>query len=848
MKKIIVLLSLAFFVKWADAQDLNSIFQGWKEVYFSFQAGDRAELDKLSSLISLDKVEGNTAYAYANEKEFLNFLERGKSFQILPHPGNSLKNPHMVSHIDIKGTNDWDFYPTYEAYIDIMNQFQADYPDICQVYSIGQSVQGRELMVAHITDNPDQVEAEPQVFYTSTMHGDETTGYILALHLIDYLLFNYGSSPRITAMIDNMDIYINPLANPDGTYAGGNNTVNGATRYNANGVDPNRNFPDPVAGDHPDGEAWQLETLAMMDFANNHHFTISTNWHGGAEVFNYPWDTKYELHPDDDWWIYTGRQWADTVHLHSNTGYFTDLNDGITNGAAWYIVQGGRQDYMNYFHHCREVTIELSAEKLPPANQMPYFWEAQYRSMLNHIEQANYGIRGTVTDTDGNPVEAKIFIDAHDADGSWVMSSSVHGDYYRPIKAGTYTVTVSAPCYDTQTFTDVNVQDMQATILNVSLTGNGFSADFEASDTNIQIGGSVDFTSLSCGNPTSYSWTFEGGTPSTSTDENPTVIYNSAGTFSVSLTISDGTNNSTTTKEDYITASAIYTMENTTVTTCQGLFYDSGGDEGNYSNDEDYTMTFLPATTGGAIQVDFISFNVEEETDCSYDYLTIYDGENTSATSIGTYCGSNSPGTVIATNEAGALTFVFHSDYSISQSGWEASVSCAGVAPSADFTADDVTILPGGTVHFSDASLYSPTSWSWIFPGGNPGSSTEQNPSVTYPESGTYNVTLTVSNENGSSTVVKDDYINVDTSNGIELATHPQARIYPNPTHGIIQIDLEDDEIALWEVIDQTGNIVLQQVPQSVNKLDMSGLPKGIYVVRAYAAKEMYVYRVSLLK
>lgn len=848
MKKFIILLSFVLLATWTNAQDLDAVFQGWKEVYFSFQTKGTAEMNKLSRIISLDKVKGNTVYAYANEKEFLNFLETGKSFQLLPHPGASLKNPHMVSQVNIKEINDWDFYPTYEAYIDIMNQFQADYPGICQVYSIGQSVDGRELMVAHITDNPDQVEAEPQIFYTSTMHGDETTGYILALHLIDYLLSHYGNTPRITTMIDNMDIYINPLANPDGTYAGGNNTVNGATRYNANGVDPNRNFPDAVAGDHPDGEPWQPETLAMMDFAGNHHFTISSNWHGGAEVFNYPWDAKYELHPDDDWWIYTGHQWADTVHLHSNSGYFTDLNNGITNGAAWYIVEGGRQDYMNYYHHCREVTIELSAEKLPPANQMPYFWEAQYRSMLNHIEQANYGIKGTVTDTDGNPVEAKIFIENHDADGSWVMSSPVHGDYYRPIKAGTYTVVVSAPCYETQTFTGINVQDMQATVLDVVLTSSGFSADFEASKTNVQPGESVDFTSLSCGNPTSFAWTFEGGTPATSTEENPTVTYNNAGTFSVTLTVSDGNNNSTVTKEDYITVSASYTMDNVTVTTCQGMFYDSGGADGSYSDDEDYTMTFLPASTGGAIQADFISFNVEEESNCDYDYLVIYDGTDVSAPPIGIFCGNNSPGTVVANNEAGALTFFFHSDYSVSENGWEAAISCVGGAPIADFTADDVSILPGGVVHFSDASSNNPTSWAWSFPGGNPSGSTEQNPSVTYPDSGDYSVTLTVSNENGSNTIVKEDYINVDLSNGIDASVHRQTALFPNPTHGIVQINLDNDKVALWEVIDQTGNIVLQQVPKTPNRLDMSKLPRGIYVVRAYASKEMYVYRVSLVK
>ncbi len=65
------------------------------------------------------------------------------------------------------------------------------------------------------------------------------------LHLADYLLKNYSLSGRVKNLVDNLDIWINPLANPDGTYNHGD-TINLPTRYNANGYDLNRNFPDPV--------------------------------------------------------------------------------------------------------------------------------------------------------------------------------------------------------------------------------------------------------------------------------------------------------------------------------------------------------------------------------------------------------------------------------------------------------------------------------------------------------------------------------------------------------------------------------------------------------------------------
>jgi len=178
-----------------------------------------------------------------------------------------------------------------------------------------------DLLFAKISDNVNVEEDEPEVMYTSTMHGDETTGYVLMLRLIDSLLSTYGSDSLVTRLVDSCEIWINPLANPDGTYYGGNSSVYSARRYNANNVDLNRNYPDPEDGDHPDGNSWQAETVAFMAFAEAHSLVISTNIHGGAEVLNYPWDTWSQRHADDNWWIDISRMFADTVHAYSPAGY-----------------------------------------------------------------------------------------------------------------------------------------------------------------------------------------------------------------------------------------------------------------------------------------------------------------------------------------------------------------------------------------------------------------------------------------------------------------------------------------------------------------------------------------------
>ena len=119
----------------------------------------------------------------------------------------------------------------------------------------------------------------------------------------------------------------------------------------------------------------------------------------------------------------------------------------------------------------------------------------------------------------------------------------------------------------------------------------------------------------------------------------------------------------------------VITMGNGTVTTCNANFYDPGGPNGNYGNNQDFTQTFVPATPGMCLKVTFSSFQLESAWwGTPNDYLTVYDGANTSAPEIGRYYGSTNPGVIISSN--GALTFVFHSNGSSTYSGWKANVSC----------------------------------------------------------------------------------------------------------------------------------------------------------------------------
>lgn len=359
----------------------------------------------------------------------------------------------------------WESYPTYTRYDSIMQSFPALYPSLCDLDTIGTSINGRLVLVLKISDNVSEDEDEPAVFYSSTIHGDETAGFILMLRLADYLLENYGTDSRVRNIVDNLEIWINPLSNPDGTYRTGD-TIISPVRFNANGYDLNRNFPDPETP----GTVIQKETLDMVKFMRKRRFVLSANFHSGSEVVNFPWDSRWWLHADNDWFYNISREYADTVHMYSVPGYMTFLDNGVTNGYEWYSINGGRQDFITWELQGREVTIELHDEYITPESQLNSIWQYNYRSLLGYLENALYGIRGQVKDKEtGEPVPARIFITGYDKDSSHVYSDTLTGSYLRMLAPGIYDLKFSAAGYADQVINDIIVNEGEQTSVNVEM-------------------------------------------------------------------------------------------------------------------------------------------------------------------------------------------------------------------------------------------------------------------------------------------------------------------------------------------------------------------------------------------
>lgn len=479
MRKIYLLFFAVFLSQIVSAQsnvidDVRKIINERKEAKILIPKSEVKDINVLANIISLDYPKGDYWLGYVNNKQYNQFLTLNLKHSIYKESSEPKALNMATTMVQMSS---WNRYPTYQVYDSLMRRFASTYPNICKLDTIGFSTNNKLLLCLKISSSPYQNIDKPKFCYSSTMHGDEITGIILLLRLSDWLLSNYGIDQRATNIINNTQLFINPIANPDGTYAGGDNTVNYATRYNANSVDLNRNFPDPIQGSHSDGEDWQPETLAFMAYADSNDFSLSANLHGGAEILNYPYDcytSSTRNHADVDWFISICKNFIDSVRLSSPSTIFTDVSAlGYTDGGDWYNVSGGRQDYHTYFKHSREITFEVSSDKSLSSSSLNNYWTYLKGGLISYIENCQKGLQGYVKDSATNePIKAKVWIENHDAYNSEIYSRASTGYYYRPILNGTYNITYSAEGYYSKTISNVIINPNSLVNQDVFLVKN----------------------------------------------------------------------------------------------------------------------------------------------------------------------------------------------------------------------------------------------------------------------------------------------------------------------------------------------------------------------------------------
>ncbi|XP_076629152.1 carboxypeptidase D svr [Colletes latitarsis] len=383
-------------------------------------------------------------------------------------------------------------YTHYEELKQLYGSLVEKYPNLAKVFSIGKSVEGRDLLVLEISENVKERKlGEPMVKYVANMHGDEAVGRELLVYLSQYLLHNYGKDKRITKLVNNTDIFLMPSMNPDGFEKSEEGKCESkkdfSGRENANHIDLNRDFPDQFdrrssqlqkGSNILDGR--QNETIAMMTWIATEPFVLSGNLHGGAVVASYPYDSGISRScclesksPDNELFKYLAHTYADN-HPQMRAGNTCPLDTfegGVTNGAFWYEVIGGMQDFNYVRSNAFEITFELSCCKYPNASTMPEYWMLNKESLIKYLEQAHIGVKGLVKDTYDQPIEAAtIVVDGIDHN----ISTTHRGEYWRLLLPGKYFIRAEAWGYQPSEPINVTVEPGQPTIVNFTLKQDSF--------------------------------------------------------------------------------------------------------------------------------------------------------------------------------------------------------------------------------------------------------------------------------------------------------------------------------------------------------------------------------------
>jgi len=397
-----------------------------------------------------------------------------------------------------------------EEVFDIIDQVNKKCPDITYVYDLGlKTVQGTPLRVIVFSDNPTQHEiGEPEFKYVGNMHGNEVIGRELMLELMVQLCDSYlANQENVVKLLTSTRIHLLTTMNPDGWQMAVDNefenlnTKNFSSkeemlresgvndwmvgRQNAKNVDLNRNFPDldkyyyeyvaekknkfdhlieeaseEINQVHKDcqGKPFQPETLAVSKWITSIPFVLSANLHGGDLVVNYPFDdsnnhrTKYSPTPDDETFVDIALNFA---HNHANLSSSTkvkcdmvsdDFKDGITNGAQWYTLCSGMQDFNYLSSNCFELTVELGCHKFPPGKELGQYWKDNVNAFYEFMWQTHIGVKGLVVDENDFPIaDAQVKVAKLDENQQFNLiqhhiTTTSDGEYWRLLAPGIYKI------------------------------------------------------------------------------------------------------------------------------------------------------------------------------------------------------------------------------------------------------------------------------------------------------------------------------------------------------------------------------------------------------------------------
>ncbi|MGB7062427.1 MAG: M14 family zinc carboxypeptidase [Candidatus Zixiibacteriota bacterium] len=336
---------------------------------------------------------------------------------------------------------DWDLqFHSYNDMVTEMLQTASDHSGIMILDTLGYSIQGRMILGAKVSGNPTLEENEPEFRIIGNHHGNEYMSVEMGMLMLEYLTDNYGSIPQVSHLVDDLEIWIIPMMNPDGRTAG--------TRGNAAGVDLNRDYGYIWNGYTP-GIFSQPETRVIREHGMKNNFSISLSFHTSGDIVNHVWNYK-------DFPV------ADSAFVVDISGEYGSYNGyWVVEGYNWYQTYGDCNDWSYGSRSSIDATIETANSNITAV------WNLNRDAMLAMMERTEDGVRGIVTDAStGEPLEAMVTCLEL---GLPVYADPVVGDYQKNLIPGTYTLEFSANGYRDSTLSGVVVGGGSPTILNMAL-------------------------------------------------------------------------------------------------------------------------------------------------------------------------------------------------------------------------------------------------------------------------------------------------------------------------------------------------------------------------------------------
>lgn len=654
-------------------------------------------------------------------------------------------------------------YSTYDEFLGHLDNMYLNYPSLItskQPISNTNSIEDRPIYYVKIASS-NQPGPKPKILYTGMLHAREPGGMQHLLYFMYYLLENYPDNPEIQYIVDHAELYFVPVVNPDGYIHNQQIAPNGGGMWRKNrransdgtyGVDLNRNFgyqwgydnigssPNPgdetYRGTHGFSEP---ETQVIKELCEDISFTKALNYHSYSNLLLYPWGYTSNITVDNSIFFNHARR------MTSDNGYTYGPSS-----TTIYNNNGGSDDWM-YGEQTSKPKIFAYTPEIgsssdgfwPPVNRIiPHCQENMYQSMMTALLSMKYAevnITGPkVVSTHANYLPFNIKRFGFQDGGEFTVSIQALSEEI--ISTGDPIVFSNMNFFETRydsVYYELDPNISGGTICNFLLEIN--NGHYTRTDTISKVFGLEETVFFDdCSNLNN--WTGNWGLSSVHFVSPPSSITDSP--------------------------------------------------SGNYPLFGNRTITTVNPISLNAAAAAFLNFKARWDINGNGAYVQVRISTNQGSTWIPLQGKHTRPGLFSAVQGQPVysdkqLSWVDESidlsEYAgsqimlrfyLSSSSWNAGTADGyyfddievvkvtyntPVYP--EFSADETLILEGDNVQFNDMTAGNPISWQWYFPGGEPSSSTVQNPVVTYPGSGDFDVELIVGNGPVSDTLLKTAYV-----------------------------------------------------------------------------------------